>query len=99
MIEKELPYLNDSGGQYLDGTCDTTRTVHFGRPTNEQCEAFTRVLQGHVCPLYPIFKCFDREFDDFDSIIRLPLTAPFSQRVPQDPSLTCLPAEHYGKTE
>lgn len=40
--------FSDSGGQYLDGTCDTTRTVHFGRPTPEQCEAFTRVLQGHV---------------------------------------------------
>lgn len=39
---------SDSGGQYRDGTCDTTRTVHFGRPTDEQCEAFTRVLQGHV---------------------------------------------------
>ncbi|KAI0784645.1 peptidase M24, structural domain-containing protein [Abortiporus biennis] len=48
MIDRETPYLNDSGGQYRDGTCDTTRTIHFGRPTNEQCEAFTRVLQGHI---------------------------------------------------
>ncbi|KIP06111.1 hypothetical protein PHLGIDRAFT_73161 [Phlebiopsis gigantea 11061_1 CR5-6] len=48
MIERDTPYLNDSGGQYKDGTCDTTRTVHFGRPTQEQCEAFTRVLQGHI---------------------------------------------------
>ncbi|KAH8092155.1 peptidase, M24 family protein, partial [Phellopilus nigrolimitatus] len=38
----------DSGAQYRDGTIDTTRTVHFGRPTVEQCEAFTRVLQGHI---------------------------------------------------
>ncbi|KAJ2911838.1 hypothetical protein MD484_g8576, partial [Candolleomyces efflorescens] len=48
MISRETPYLNDSGGQYRDGTCDTTRTVHFGRPNSEQSEAFTRVLQGHV---------------------------------------------------
>ncbi|RPD54446.1 Creatinase/aminopeptidase [Lentinus tigrinus ALCF2SS1-7] len=48
MIDRDTPYLNDSGGQYRDGTCDTTRTVHFGRPTPEQCEAFTRVLQGHI---------------------------------------------------
>ncbi|TCD66322.1 hypothetical protein EIP91_001471 [Steccherinum ochraceum] len=48
MIDRDTPYLNDSGGQYVDGTCDTTRTVHFGRPSNEQCEAFTRVLQGHI---------------------------------------------------
>ncbi|KAJ2932269.1 hypothetical protein H1R20_g4809, partial [Candolleomyces eurysporus] len=48
MISRETPYLNDSGGQYRDGTCDTTRTLHFGRPTAEQSEAFTRVLQGHI---------------------------------------------------
>ncbi|OCH88157.1 Creatinase/aminopeptidase, partial [Obba rivulosa] len=48
MIDRETPYLNDSGGQYRDGTCDTTRTVHFGRPTDEQIDAFTRVLQGHI---------------------------------------------------
>ncbi|KAG6902507.1 hypothetical protein C0995_015699 [Termitomyces sp. Mi166 len=47
-IERDTPYLNDSGGQYRDGTCDTTRTVHFGRPTSEQSEAYTRVLQGHI---------------------------------------------------
>ncbi|KAF9490673.1 Creatinase/aminopeptidase [Pleurotus eryngii] len=48
MIDRDTPYLNDSGGQYRDGTCDTTRTLHFGRPTPEQCEAYTRVLQGHI---------------------------------------------------
>ncbi|KAH8993233.1 Creatinase aminopeptidase [Lactarius hatsudake] len=48
LIDKETPYLNDSGGQYRDGTCDTTRTMHFGRPTQEQSEAYTRVLQGHI---------------------------------------------------
>lgn len=48
VISKESPYLNDSGGQYRDGTCDTTRTMHYGRPTLEQSEAYTRVLQGHV---------------------------------------------------
>jgi Xaa-Pro aminopeptidase len=48
LIDRVTPYLIDSGGQYLDGTCDTTRTVHFGHATEEQCEAYTRVLQGHV---------------------------------------------------
>ncbi|KAG8214168.1 Creatinase aminopeptidase [Butyriboletus roseoflavus] len=48
MIDRETPYLNDSGGQYRDGTCDTTRTVHFGRPSQDQSEAYTRVLQGHI---------------------------------------------------
>ncbi|KAK4057144.1 hypothetical protein OIO90_001639 [Microbotryomycetes sp. JL221] len=48
IINTSTPYLNDSGAQYLDGTIDTTRTVHFGRPTKEQKRAFTRVLQGHI---------------------------------------------------
>ena len=29
-------YLVDSGGQYLDGTTDVTRTFHYGTPTQEQ---------------------------------------------------------------
>jgi Xaa-Pro aminopeptidase len=38
----------DSGGQYLDGTTDVTRTLHFGTPTKEQKEAYTRVLIGQI---------------------------------------------------
>ncbi|KAI5105106.1 xaa-Pro aminopeptidase 2, partial [Silurus meridionalis] len=41
-------YLIDSGGQYLDGTTDITRTVHWGSPTAFQKEAFTRVLMGNI---------------------------------------------------
>ncbi|KAM6923381.1 xaa-Pro aminopeptidase 2 [Xenentodon cancila] len=41
-------YLIDSGGQYLDGTTDITRTVHWGTPTEMQKEAFTRVLMGNI---------------------------------------------------
>ncbi|GAK65021.1 aminopeptidase cytoplasmic [Moesziomyces antarcticus] len=48
VIDRETPYLNDSGGQYHDGTIDCTRTVHFGRPSAEQKRAYTRVLQGHI---------------------------------------------------
>jgi len=43
-----LLYLVDSGGQYLDGTTDVTRTVALGPPTAEQRERFTRVLRGHI---------------------------------------------------
>lgn len=45
--EGEL-YLVDSGGQYLDGTTDITRTVVFGEPTAEMKDRFTRVLKGHI---------------------------------------------------
>ncbi|XP_035017379.2 xaa-Pro aminopeptidase 2 [Hippoglossus stenolepis] len=41
-------YLVDSGGQYLDGTTDITRTVHWGTPTPMQKEAYTRVLMGNI---------------------------------------------------
>ncbi|KQK20406.1 hypothetical protein BRADI_1g54327v3 [Brachypodium distachyon] len=41
-------FLLDSGAQYIDGTTDITRTVHFGEPSQRQKECFTRVLQGHI---------------------------------------------------
>ncbi len=41
-------YLVDSGGQYLDGTTDITRTVAIGDPTAEHRDCYTRVLQGHI---------------------------------------------------
>ncbi len=40
--------LVDSGGQYVDGTTDITRTVALGNPGDEARIAFTRVLQGMV---------------------------------------------------
>lgn len=38
----------DSGGQYDDGTTDITRTMHFGIPSAEQKDAYTRVLIGNI---------------------------------------------------
>jgi Xaa-Pro aminopeptidase len=40
--------LIDSGGQYLDGTTDITRTVHLGEPTSEHRARFTAVLKAHI---------------------------------------------------
>jgi Xaa-Pro aminopeptidase len=46
--------LLDSGGQYLDGTTDITRTVLLGgEATNEQRQRFTQVLRGHIA----LFRC------------------------------------------
>lgn len=47
-ITNDLLYLCDSGGQYLDGTTDVTRTMHFGSPTERERECFTRVLKGQI---------------------------------------------------
>ena len=40
--------LVDSGGQYLDGTTDVTRTVAIGEPSAEMAQRFTLVLKGHL---------------------------------------------------
>lgn len=48
-------YLLDSGGQYLDGTTDITRTFHFGSATAHMKRCYTRVLQGHIALAHAIF--------------------------------------------
>lgn len=40
--------LLDSGGQYLDGTTDITRTIALGPVTEEQKKIYTLVLKGHI---------------------------------------------------
>ena len=40
--------LVDSGGQYVDGTTDITRTIALGDPGDQARAAFTRVLQGMI---------------------------------------------------
>jgi len=47
-ITGDMLYLVDSGGQYLDGTTDVTRTIAIGTPTAEQKRRFTQVLKGHI---------------------------------------------------
>ncbi|KAB5570419.1 peptidase M24, structural domain-containing protein [Coniochaeta sp. 2T2.1] len=48
VIDPKAIYLCDSGAQYLDGTTDTTRTLHFGTPTDEEKTNNTLVLKGHI---------------------------------------------------
>lgn len=47
-LQMDSVYLVDSGGQYLDGTTDITRTVAIGDPGQEVRERFTLVLKGHI---------------------------------------------------
>mmetsp|Transcript_2214 Transcript_2214/g.2659 ORF Transcript_2214/g.2659 Transcript_2214/m.2659 type:complete len:746 (+) Transcript_2214:170-2407(+) len=47
-LSPDDPILIDSGGQYLYGTTDVTRTWHFGAPTQEFKENYTRVLNGNI---------------------------------------------------
>ncbi|WP_108652619.1 aminopeptidase P family protein [Dongshaea marina] len=47
-LECDGLYLVDSGGQYLDGTTDITRTVKVGQVSREMCRLFTLVLKGNI---------------------------------------------------
>lgn len=47
-LEMDSVYLVDSGGQYLDGTTDITRTVAIGEPGAEVRRMYTLVLKGHI---------------------------------------------------
>jgi len=48
-------YLIDSGGQYVDGTTDITRTIAIGKPTAEMVDRFTRVLKGMIAISVAVF--------------------------------------------
>jgi Xaa-Pro aminopeptidase len=50
-------YLIDSGGQYLDGTTDVTRTIWTGpdAPPANIRDQYTRVLKGHIAMATAIF--------------------------------------------
>lgn len=64
--------LLDSGGQYLDGTTDVTRTVALGVPTPEMIHDFTLVLKGHIAlakAVFPNGTCGMR----LDTLARAPL--------------------------
>jgi Xaa-Pro aminopeptidase len=71
-LEPGTLYLIDSGGQYVDGTTDITRTVPIGEPTAEMIDRFTRVLQGHIAIATALFPKGTRG-SQLDSFARRPL--------------------------
>ena len=54
-LKPEGLLLVDSGGQYLDGTTDITRTVALGTPTPEEKRDFTLVLKGMMALAMAVF--------------------------------------------
>jgi Xaa-Pro aminopeptidase len=71
-IEVGQIYLVDSGGQYVDGTTDITRTVIVGQPSEEMRDRFTRVLMGHIAIATTVFPKGTRG-SQLDSFARRPL--------------------------
>jgi len=48
VIGEDNFFLVDSGGQYLDGTTDITRTMNYGPLNEQQRKDYTLVLRGHI---------------------------------------------------
>ncbi|KAL2914421.1 hypothetical protein HK105_205988 [Polyrhizophydium stewartii] len=71
-IDVNKVYLCDSGAQFLDGTTDVTRTLHFGTPTAREKDAYTRVLKGHIQLDMAVFPVGTTGYI-LDVIARLPL--------------------------
>ena len=65
-------FLVDSGGQYLDGTTDITRTIALGEQPAERKDRFTRVLQGHIALAAAVFPP-DTSGYQLDILARQPL--------------------------
>lgn len=55
LIKAKGMYLVDSGGHYLDGTTDITRTIRLGEVTQEEKDHFTLVLKGHIALSTAVF--------------------------------------------
>ncbi|HMT44530.1 MAG TPA: aminopeptidase family protein P, partial [Chakrabartia sp.] len=73
-IEPNSIYLVDSGGQYLDGTTDVTRTIWVGpgEPDAERKDRFTRVLKGHIALARAVFPAGTRG-SQLDTLARMHL--------------------------
>uniref|UniRef100_A0A146LF68 Xaa-Pro aminopeptidase 1 n=2 Tax=Lygus hesperus TaxID=30085 RepID=A0A146LF68_LYGHE len=71
-IGTSAPVTLDTGGQYLDGTIDTTRVWHFGTPTPFQKQVYTALLQG-VADLATTVFPQGSPAKLFDFVIRRPL--------------------------
>lgn len=47
--------LIDTGGQYLEGTTDITRTISLGNPTATEKHDYTLILKGHLALARAVF--------------------------------------------
>lgn len=73
-LQPEGFLLLDSGGHYMDGTTDITRTIKLGPVTQEMIDGYTYVLKSHIAmataELTP-----DQNGIDLDRITRAPMRA------------------------
>lgn len=73
MVSNREVFLVDSGGQYVEGTTDVTRTMHLGGKAMQlEKECYTRVLQGHMALDMAVFPAGTTGFM-LDALARAPL--------------------------
>ena len=58
-IKKSDVFLCDSGGQYMFGTTDVTRTICFSKQPNSIKNVYTKVLKGHIAVVTSDLKKFN----------------------------------------
>lgn len=71
-LQTEGMLLIDSGGQYLDGTTDITRTIILGPVSEEEKTDFTLTLKGHINLIKSRF-LYGSTGSNLDVLARFPL--------------------------
>ena len=64
--------LMDTGGQYLEGTTDITRTIALGKLTEEEKTDYTLILKGHIALAMAVFPAGTRGAQ-LDVLARMPI--------------------------
>lgn len=68
-LRREGMFLTDSGGNYLTGTTDITRTLNLGTPSKQEIKDYTLVLKGHICVATAFFPTGTKGFQ-IDTLAR-----------------------------
>ena len=61
-LSPDAMFLTDSGGNYLTGTTDITRTVHLGVPSSKEIRDYTLVLKAHIAVATAVFPATARGY-------------------------------------
>ena len=69
IIGRNGMFLADTGGHYLTGTTDITRTLCLGKPSAEEMRDYTLVMKGHIAVANALFPADTRGFQ-IDTLAR-----------------------------
>jgi Xaa-Pro aminopeptidase len=69
VISRDGMFLADTGGHYLTGTTDITRTLCLGKPSPDEKRDYTLVMKGHIAVANTLFPADTRGFQ-IDTLAR-----------------------------